>query len=153
MTLSGREKAMMLLSLLESKGSEQILQHLTPESSEKIAGGVGNLPHPSPEALQELFQEVSVEFGGERKEVSELAVAPKRRPPVDDHPLRELAARFASEKSQVLAFVASELKEDDQDFFLSQFADRRREIEHLIKQRKTTPLTEPIREALMHGPH
>lgn len=159
MPLTGREKAMMLLSLLESKGSEQILQHLTPESSEKIAGGVGNLPHPSPEALQEIFQEVTDEFGGGgtkayvQSRSGESAQSDKRRPLVDSHPIRELAQRFQNEKSPVLAFVAGELTAEDQELFLDQFPEKRREIEQLMKQRKKTPLTDSIREALMHGPH
>ena len=141
MAMAGRDKAMMLLSFLGGDTSQKVLQYLSPENAEQIAGEVNNLPNPSPEALEEILHEVTEQFP---KDADGMGAPPllrsDPRPPALAEPMVELAARLANERTHILAFIAAELPESDREQFLGLLPDRRREIEQLMKQQHTSPI-------------
>ncbi|MFA5098394.1 MAG: hypothetical protein WC490_07225, partial [Candidatus Margulisiibacteriota bacterium] len=57
MTLSGREKATILLSLLGPELAERILSFLPEDLADLITGGINRLPTPSSDAIKTVLDE------------------------------------------------------------------------------------------------
>ncbi len=62
MTLTGKEKATIFLSILGGDTSSAILKYLPPEMGDIIAASINHLPTPTPEALGEIFQDFNSFF-------------------------------------------------------------------------------------------
>ncbi len=155
MALTGKEKAMILLSLLGSDAGEKLLHYLPPEVSDIIAESIDHLPTPTPSAIAEVlseFREISVpeEFEGRppipsiREEAEELTGidAVLKTPP------RILTTLLLKERPQTIAFLLSELPYPQASEILSNLPEARREIEILMKGLKKSPFTSKIKEKI-----
>ena len=139
MTLTGREKATIFLSILGAEGSARVLRYLPEELADLIASGINHLPSPSPEALSEVLDEFN----------SYLAL-PQATPPVPEPTAEGKPAPVSSKKNfslllyerpQMIAYLVSLLPEERQAEALMSIPKERATVEELIAELKSNSLT------------
>lgn len=166
MVLTGRQKATILLSLLGTEISSEILKFLPEDLSDAITSGINNLPAPSPELISSVLEEFSgfmtlpsakqPQGAGtkpyqEYQNVKDKSPAQEtQRSPYDilfySQP-RKIAAALSAERTWVVAFVLSIIPEVQRKEALSFMTERRTEIEKMIKSLKTTSVRDQIKES------
>lgn len=166
MVLTGRQKATILLSLLGTEISSEILKFLPEDLSDAITSGMSSLPAPSPELISTVLEEFSgfmtlpsAQSASEEPEnrysaaVSEkpakTSAQETQRSPYDilfySQP-RKIAAALSAERPCIVAFVLSVLPEVQRKEALSYMNERKNELERMVKSLKNTPIKEQIKE-------
>lgn len=147
MTLTGREKATIFLSILGSDVSSRVLRYLPDELADLIAAGINHLPTPSPEALQEVLSDYQGFLA--------LPSAPAPRAQLNQpsqpsyQPMTKRNMNFLMyERPQTLSFLLSMLPDEDKGQILSALPRERLMIEELARNLKPTPLRAKIEERL-----
>jgi flagellar motor switch protein FliG len=144
MTLTGREKATIFLSILGAENSARVLRYLPDELADLIAAGINHLPTPSPEALNEVM--------GEFK--SYLALPAGEAPPsrIEERPRTTVPKRSYAflmyERPQLVARLIAMLPEERREEALQNLPREKGLIEELLIGLKTNPLLPKIESAL-----
>ncbi|MFA5034533.1 MAG: hypothetical protein WC500_01960 [Candidatus Margulisiibacteriota bacterium] len=146
MTLTGREKATIFLSILGSDVSSRVLRYLPDELADLIAAGINHLPTPSPEALQEVLSDyqgfLALPGPTPRAQLNQPS-----QPSYQTMTKRNLSF-LMYERPQTLSFLLSMLPDEDKGQILSALPRERLMIEELARNLKTTPLRPKIEERL-----
>ena len=166
MALTGRQKATILLSLLGTEISSEILKFLPEDLSDAITSGMSNLPAPSPELVSSVLEEFSgfmtlppaqgTSAAQEKHYTPAASEKPAKMPaqetkrsPYDilfySQP-RKIAAALSAERPWVVAFVLSILPEVQRKEALSYMSERKIELDRMGKSLKNTPIKEQIKE-------
>ncbi|MFA5104077.1 MAG: hypothetical protein WC527_02755 [Candidatus Margulisiibacteriota bacterium] len=163
MVLTGRQKATILLSLLGTEVSSEILKFLPEDLSDAITSGMNNLPAPSPELISSVLEEFSGfmtlpsaqsasakhNSSSATEQPVKTSVQETQRSPYDilfySQP-RKIAAALSAERPWVVAFVLSILPEVQRKEALSYMIERKNELEKMVKSLKSTPIKEHIKE-------
>lgn len=165
MTLSGREKATILLSLLGPELAERILSFLPEDLADLITGGINRLPTPSSDAIKTVLDEfagfVALPEGPSEERLPHLredfVKTDQESPPAQNnasdqvlysHP-KKLAMALSSERTPVCAYVLSLMPAVASAEVLSLMPERRREIESLMRALKKPPIAEKLDEELL----
>jgi len=163
MPLSGREKATILLSILGADASQRIIEYLPDDMADLLVSGVNNLPKPSPDMLSAVITECRDVFSlpsGPRAAAIEGNVPPPRPSvPKGGKPSevlssvsgRALTSVLIRERPQTIAFVLTQLPEGRVSEVLSYLPEQRREVEYLMNNIKTNPLSEMIKDNLLEA--
>lgn len=166
MVLTGRQKATILLSLLGTEISSEILKFLPEDLSDAITSGMSSLPAPSPELISSVLEEFSgfmtlpsASGASEEQRVrytspsaekpSKATTQETQRSPYDilfySQP-RKIAAALSAERPWIVAFVLSILPEVQRKEALSYMNERKNDLERMVKSLKTPPIKEQIKE-------
>jgi flagellar motor switch protein FliG len=157
MPLSGREKATILLSLLGSDLAETIIGYLPEDLADRVTSSINHLPTPSPEAITSVLEEFTSFISLPTSDVGQRSIESSAENYAEQEPKRspldiifysqpkKVAVALSAERSSVLAFILSSLPAVQAQEVLSYMTDRRREIESLMKNIKTPPVSEKIR--------
>ncbi len=159
MALSGREKATILLSILGTDISSQILKLLPDDLADLITAGINNLPNPSADAITSVLEEFTQFFtlpsAAQRKAIEEPAeqrMAEVQRSPYDivfySQP-RKTAAALSAERNSVVAFILSFFPAVNAKEVLMYLGERKKEIDQFMKGLKQTPVSESLKEKLI----
>ena len=168
MVLTGRQKATILLSLLGTEISNEILKLLPEGFSDIITSGMNSLPMPSTELVSSVLEEFSgfmtlpaASAGAPRQVQQEspvqgkpqkTAVTDTQRSPYDilfySQP-RKVAAALSAERSWVVAYVMSILPPVQGKEVLSYMSERKSEVERMIKLLKNPPVSSQIKEKIV----
>ena len=167
MVLTGRQKATILLSLLGTEISSEILKFLPEDLSDAITSGMNNLPAPSPELISSVLEEFS---GFMTLPSAKAAPVAEKKPytptgaqdkaPVQESPRspydilfysqpRKIAAALSAERVWVVAFVLSVLPEVQRKEVLSFMTERRSDLERMLKSLKNPPVREQVKESVV----
>lgn len=177
MVLSGREKATILLSILGSESSGKVLRYLPDEIADNLAGGLDSLPTPSAETLEEVLGEFQnfvnkdkmpknkPEFPPELPKIEDdipkienkKEPLPPPPPPKPSTPIEiletadpvNLASAFLKERSQMIAFVLSNIKKDSCDKIIAQLPGQRDEIELWLDHMEKNKFSEIFKKSLI----
>lgn len=164
MVLTGREKATILLSLLGSELSSQILQNLPEEFADLIAAGVNNLPTPSSNVIASVLDEfasfMALPAAPPRRVIEESSRPPSittppaepKRSPYDIlfySPPRKVAVALSAERSYVTAYVLSILPPVQAAEVMTFMSERRKEIETIMRNLKKPPVSEQIKDRIV----
>jgi len=170
MVLTGRQKATILLSLLGTEISNEILKLLPEGFSDIITSGMNSLPMPSTELVSSVLEEFSgfmtlpaASAGtpqqsqqpnpvpGQNKP-QKAAAAETQRSPYDilfySQP-RKVAAALSAERSWVVAYVMSILPPVQGKEVISYMSERKSEVERMIKLLKNPPVSSQIKEKIV----
>ena len=163
MSLSGREKATILLSLLGADLAEKILSYLPEDLADLITSGINRLPTPSSDAIKSVLDE----FAGfvslpasERHTVPAIETqAPQMQPEEEQskNPFdavfysapKKLAMALSSERTPVAAYVLSLMPAVASGEVLALMPERKREIESLMKTIKKPSAPEKMNENIL----
>lgn len=146
--VTGKEKAAMLLSLLGSKYSEGILDHLPADVSDSIAKALSKTKKtPSEAEVSEIVGEVNRYMAG--ADASGAAAGPKGAggavSPVElitrSSPSK-LARALKGERPEFIAFILSHLPVESIYDTLSLLGDVRKEVEEKLLHMKDVPIAE-----------
>lgn len=159
MALSGREKAIILLSLLGGDLSSRILESLPEEFADLIASGVNSLPTPSSDAISGVIEEFSSfmtlpETSARR--VIEEKKAPaqeQKRTPYDIifySPSKKVAAALSAERPSVTAFILSFFPKVRAVEILSFMGDKDSDIEKEMQSLRKTLLADKIKDVTVN---
>ncbi len=168
MPLTGRQKATILLSLLGTEISSEILKFLPEDLSDAITSGMNNLPAPSPELISSVLKEFSgfmtlppgqqdmpaqnKSYVPEPEKKTKGSVPDTQRSPYDilfySQP-RKIAAALSAERGWVVAFVLSILPEIQRKEALSYMTDRKNDLERMIKSLKNPPVRDQVKEQII----
>ena len=143
MTLTGREKATIFLSILGADVASRILRYLPDELADLIAAGINHLPTPSPEALAEVMGDYQ---GYLALPESEAETAPRIMSSTST--TRKNYSILLYERPQLIAFVLSLMEEEEKLEALSALSRGKPIIEELYTGLKETPLRPRIAEQL-----
>ncbi len=175
MALTGREKATILLSILGTDLSGEVLKHLPDELADLITSGINNLPTPSPLAISSILEEFSNFFtlqAKQKKVLQEPAPEPEQNDQIirnDERKTQEIpmesnksdldkifysspkkiAIALSAERPSVVAFILSLLPPVHINEVLSFMTDRKKEVEELLKSMKTNSINESLREKIV----
>ena len=167
MALTGREKATILLSLLGSDLSAQILKSLPEEYSDLITSGINNLPVPSAELIKSVLEEftsfMSLPGASPKRAIEQpqgtvaVSEAPRQTPPAQRGPYdilfysqpRKVAVALSAERSSVAAYVLSILPPVQAKEVLASMPERRKELEAIIRAIKKPAVSEQIKERIV----
>lgn len=145
MTLTGREKATIFLSILGADVSSRVLRYLPDELADLIAAGINHLPTPSPEALQEVLSDY--------RGFLALPAAPAPRAGLNPPAARNYSpvpkknfGFLMYERPQTVAFLLSMVPEEEKTGVLSAMPRERLMIEELARNLKKTLLRPMIEE-------
>ena len=107
MTLSGREKATIFLSILGAESASRVLRYLPDELADLIASGINHLPSPSTDALGEVLDEFKTFLALPESE----AAAPRKRLGQTAKPAmpRKSYGTLMYERPQMVAFLLSKM--------------------------------------------
>lgn len=160
MSLTGREKATIFLSILGAETSAKVLRLLPEELADLIAEGINHLPAPSPEAIFTVLKELKssltlpksspqpiLEQKNEREITLEAGAMPLEV--IQAAAPRKLAALLLYEKSQIVAYLLSFLSPEKRLDVLNNLPSQRREIEDLLKNLHPVPATQKIEAKLL----
>ncbi len=139
MTLTGREKATIFLSILGAESAGRILRYLPEEVADLIAAGINHLPSPSPDALAEVLNEFK-SFLALPSASKIPTIEPKQRPQT---PKRSYSI-LMYERPQMVAFVLSLLSEDERIEALNSMVRDKSLLEELFTSLRVNPLTDKI---------
>ncbi len=165
MPLTGRQKATILLSLLGTEISSEILKFLPEDLSDAITSGMNNLPAPSPELISSVLEEFSG-FMTLPPAQAGASIPPRRYPASAEKPQkapesetqrspydilfysqpRKIAAALSAERPYVVAFVLSILPEIQSKEALSYMSERKTELERMVKSLKNPVIKDQIKE-------
>lgn len=168
MALTGKEKAMILLSILGTESASKIMGHLPQEYSDLIASSIDNLPKPSSDAIASVLNDFSsfmaldkshVKRGIEEKasvrpaEAGQTQERPlSSRSPLDiifySHP-KKIAIALSAERIPVAAFILSFLPNVQAGEVLSFMSERRKEIEITMRNLKKPPIAEAVKAKIL----
>ncbi|MFC1559481.1 hypothetical protein ACFL4F_00070 [Candidatus Margulisiibacteriota bacterium] len=146
--LTGKERAAMLLSLLGSKHSEGVLDHLPPDVSDSIAKALTKTKKkPSTAEISEIVSEADKYAATESP--SAAPAGPKgigeASPPVElitrSSPSK-LARALKGERPEFIAFILSHLPVESIYDTLSLLGDVRKEVEEKLLHMKDVPIAE-----------
>ncbi|OGC10195.1 hypothetical protein A3J90_02440 [candidate division WOR-1 bacterium RIFOXYC2_FULL_37_10] len=175
MTLSGKEKATIFLSMLGAETSSAILRYLPEELADLIASSISHLPTPTPEALGEVFDDfqsyvalpsaekkintkepaeneaskLSFEADEEFAEDEEKDISnlsPKER--LFSAASKKLALLLSGERPQIAAFMLSLFPATKKEEVLMEMVVNREIINNLLPNLKQTYLVEELKEKL-----
>ncbi|MEK7376916.1 MAG: hypothetical protein AABZ57_07135 [Candidatus Margulisiibacteriota bacterium] len=163
MSLSGREKATILLSLLGADLAEKILSYLPEDLADLITSGINRLPTPSSDAIKSVLDEFAgfVSLPSAEKQapfpVETTSSEPERearetKTPFDAvfyTPPKKLAMALSSERAPVCAYVLSLMPAVASVEVLSLMPERKREIESLMKTLKKPASREKMNENIL----
>jgi flagellar motor switch protein FliG len=160
MALTGREKATIFLSILGAEAASKILRYLPDDMADLLASGVGNLPHASPELLQEVVSDFKSFILAAPATPTRSLNAPQAQvvtPPPPEPELepevrvfrdpseivleadpRRLASVLMSERPQIIAFLLFNFTEEKRQEILSNLPALRSEIQTLMMDSKPT---------------
>ena len=157
--VTGREKAAQFLSILGSKYSEKILDHLPADVSDAIAGvlseGKRKLSPAEISAIIDDFnasiyaiefeeKEVPAPLEGEKGEVSVPPVEIITKASPD-----ELAKALKDERPEFIAFILSHLPVERIHEVLSLLGNVRREVEEKLIHMKDVPITAVFQDQVL----
>lgn len=168
MALTGKEKAMILLTILGTELASKIMEHLPQEYSDLIASGIDNLPKPSSDAIASVLNDFSsfmaLEKGPIKRvieerlsiktaEPSQISERPaSARSPLDilfySHP-KKIAIALSAERIPVVAFTLSFLPNVQAGEVLSFMSERRKEIEITMRNLKKPPIAEAVKAKIL----
>jgi flagellar motor switch protein FliG len=133
MTLTGREKATIFLSILGADVSSRVLRYLPEEIADLIAAGINHLPTPSPQVLSEVLDEYQSFLALPETATPEPVVS---RPPAP----RRAYASLMYERPQTTAFLLSLLPEEERGEILQALPREKALIEELLSELRVNPL-------------
>ncbi|MFA5839377.1 MAG: hypothetical protein WC890_01820 [Candidatus Margulisiibacteriota bacterium] len=139
MTLTGREKATIFLSILGAESAGRILRYLPEEVADLIAAGINHLPSPSPDALAEVLNEFK-SFLALPSASKIPTIEPKSRPQAP----KKSYSILMYERPQMVAFVLSLLSEDERIDALNSMVRDKSLLEELLTSLRVNPLTNKI---------
>ncbi len=137
MSLTGREKATIFLSLLGAETSARVLRYLPDELADLIAAGINHLPTPSPEALEQVLDEFQGHLALPR-----AAAAPSR---IEERPKPAAPKRSYSilmyERPQMIAYLLSLMPEEQKQEALHSLPREKSIVEELLAGLRENPLS------------
>ena len=168
MGLTGKEKAMILLSILGNDLASKIMEHLPQEYANLIASSIDHLPKPSSEAISAVLNDFSsfmaLEKAPIKREIEEktsiakdhgnqnIETQPSARSPLDilfySHP-KKIAIALSAERIPVVAFILSFLPNVQSSEVLSFMNERRKEIEITMRNMKKPPIAEAVKVGII----
>jgi flagellar motor switch protein FliG len=134
MSLTGREKATIFLSILGAETSSRVLRYLPDELADLIAAGINHLPTPSPEALEEVLGEFKGFLAlpeGDTRTVQRLEEKPSKRS----------YAVLMRERPQMIAFLLSLMPPEQREEALRSLPKEKVVVQELISSLKKNPLS------------
>ena len=151
MALTGRQKAEVLISILDRKSIDKLSLFLPDEYASILETKVQNLPPPSPEALMAVLKEV--------QSVSFLPKGPQKKPQKKEEFIpgmegvshiqsKLLGSRLLTERPQTAAFILSFLPKEKAEDVISYVPEKRREIEALLKNIKRNPISSKLKDTV-----
>ena len=164
MSLSGREKATILLSLLGADLAEKILSYLPEDLADLITSGINSLPTPSSDAIKSVLDEFAgfVSLPSAEKQaaiaIETAPLVPAREPEASSKtPFdavfyaspKKLAMALTSERTPVAAYVLSLMPSVASIEVLSLMPERKKEIESLMKTLKKPATAEKMNENIL----
>ncbi|OGC11414.1 hypothetical protein A3K48_02745 [candidate division WOR-1 bacterium RIFOXYA12_FULL_52_29] len=146
MTLTGREKATIFLSILGADVSSRVLRYLPDELADLIAAGINHLPTPSPEALQEVLSDYQGFLALPAASAPRAGLNP---PPARNYPpmTKKNYSFLMYERPQTVAFLLSMLPEEEKGGILSAMPRERLMIEELARNLKRNHLRPMVEES------
>lgn len=144
MTLTGREKATIFLSILGADSSARILRYLPDELADLIAAGINHLPSPSPEALAEVLGEFKSFLALPGAEPATPRLETRQPPP----PPRRNYSFLMYERPQLVAFLLSLLPESQRAEALNGLPREKALIEELLANLKENNLSGKLAEQI-----
>ncbi|MFA5113947.1 MAG: hypothetical protein WC529_06625 [Candidatus Margulisiibacteriota bacterium] len=143
MTLTGREKATIFLSILGADASSRVLRYLPDELADLIAAGINHLPSPSPDALAAVLSEYNSYLA--LPEASGVVYEPAPAAPPAP---RKTYAPLLYERPQLAAFILSLLPAEEREGALRAFPRGKAAIEELLPALKENALRPKIEARL-----
>jgi len=152
-SLSGREKATIFLSILGAEGAAKILRYLPDEVADLIAAGVNHLPSPSTEALSNVLDEFG-DYMALPKQGPTFSLEENKGPLTPLETIlkaspRRVASYLITERVQTIAFVLSLFPPHLKKEILTYLPGQRAEVENLLKDLKKNALTEKVQEQVV----
>lgn len=159
MALTGKEKAMILLSILGNELASKILAHLPQEYADLITSSIENLPKPSADAITAVLNDISQFMAlekGQTKRGIEEKPSSERPQPVRSlldilfyaHP-KKIAIALSAERTSVAAFILSFFPNVQAGEVLSFMSERKKEIDMALRSLKKPPISESVKVKLI----
>lgn len=141
MTLSGREKATIFLSILGAETSGRVLRYLPDELADLIAAGINHLPTPSPDALAEVMGEFKSYLALPEDESRTRQRLESR--PQPSKPKRSYAI-LMYERPQMIAYLVSLLPEEEREDALFALPRDKAVVSELLAHLKENSLSQKL---------
>ncbi|MBU1026520.1 MAG: hypothetical protein KKA31_02200 [Candidatus Margulisbacteria bacterium] len=138
MTLTGREKATIFLSILGAEASARVLRYLPDELADLIAAGINHLPSPSPQALSEVINEFQGFLALPAARPEPPRIEEKSAPPTKP---KKSYSFLMYERPQMVAYLLSLMPDEEKDEALQSLPKEKSIIEELLAGLKTNPLS------------
>lgn len=146
MTLSGREKATIFLSILGAEASSRVLRYLPDELADLIASGINHLPSPSTDALEEVLGEFKSFLALPESE----ATIPRKRLEQKAKPAmpKKSYGSLMYERPQMVAFLLSKMTDAQRDDALISLPREKTIVKELLSGLKANPLSAKLESKL-----
>ncbi|OGB87590.1 hypothetical protein A3H38_00975 [candidate division WOR-1 bacterium RIFCSPLOWO2_02_FULL_46_20] len=144
MTLSGREKATIFLSILGAEASSRVLRYLPDELADLIASGINHLPSPSTDALEEVLGEFNSYLALPEASAPRKRLEQKAKPAMP----RKSYGALMYERPQMVAFLLSKMPDAQRDDVLISLPREKTIVQELLSSLKGNPLSAKLESKL-----
>ena len=144
MTLSGREKATIFLSILGAEASSRVLRYLPDELADLIASGINHLPSPSTDALEEVLGEFNSYLALPEASAPRKRLEQKAKPAMP----RKSYGALMYERPQMVAFLLSKMPDAQRDDVLISLPREKTIVQELLSSLKANPLSAKLESKL-----
>lgn len=159
MALSGKEKAIILLSIIGADASAKILSSMPQGMASELLSQIRSAPRPSQESVSQVVSDFRRFMALPPADRASEAAQPEARPEkkrnlkpgdlLSNVPGRALIPVLLRERPQTIAFVLNELPDGRVAEVLTYLPEQRREVEYLLHSMKTNPISAVVKESVL----